>query len=145
MPKTLPFSPREAAALARARRALAKGAFAEVAQSYEQAARARDQDGADGARHWRRALDFWVAARVTSRGLLCAERLLRRRSIGAERGPIDLARGQLQLIAGRPRAAMWAFAQARRSLGRDRDRRRLALMGEAEAKIALGEVHEARA
>jgi tetratricopeptide (TPR) repeat protein len=145
MIKTLPFSPREAAALARARRALARGAFAEVAQNYEQAAQAREEDRADGTRHWRRALDFWVAAREPARGLACAKRLLRAPSAPRERGAVQIAEGQLLLIAGKPRAAMRAFSQARRHLGRDRDRRRLALMGEAEAKIALGDVEEARA
>lgn len=145
MPKSFSLSPQESLALARARRALARGAFADVARRYEQAARAREKDGGDGSRHWRRALDFWVAAGEAKGGLACARHLLRKRLAPRDRGAVLLAAAQLQLLAGRPRAAIRAFARARALLARDRDRRRLVLIGEAEAKIALGEPLAARA
>jgi tetratricopeptide (TPR) repeat protein len=147
MPRTFSLSPRESTALAAARRALARGAFAEVARRYEQAAQAREKDSAgdDGHRHWRRALDFWVAAGETRGGLACARRLLRRRLAPRDRGAVLLAAAQLQLLAGRAHEALRHFGRARVLLARDRDRRRLALMGEAEAKIVLGDPLAARA
>jgi hypothetical protein len=145
MPKTFTLSPGEVTALAAARRALARGAFAEVARRYEQAAQAREKDAGDAGRHWRRALDFWVAAGETRRGLACARRLLRQRLAPRDRGAVLLAAAQLQLAAGRVREALRHFGRARTLLARDRDRRRLALMGEAEARIVLGEPLAARA
>ncbi|HKA24776.1 MAG TPA: CHAT domain-containing protein [Candidatus Eisenbacteria bacterium] len=145
MTKSFSLSPRESAALAAARRALAEGALAEVARHYEEAARARARDGGDDKRHLRRALDFWVAAGESTRGLACARKLLAARGSAKDRGPVYLAAAQLELLAGRPRRALRAFASARQDLGRDRDRRRLAQMGEAEARIALGEPLAARA
>src|SRR5262245_19573119 len=144
MPKTFSLSPQESRALAAARRALAQGAFADVARRYEQAALAREKDGDDGTRHWRRALDFWVAAGEPKGGLVCARRLLRERLAPRDRGAVLLASGQLQLVAGRARDALRDFGKARTLLARDRDRHRLALLGEAEAKIALGEPLAAR-
>ena len=144
MPKTLSLSPQESRALAAARRALARGAFAEVARRYEQAARAREDDGGEGNRHWRRALDFWVAAGESRGGLACARLLLRRRLAPRDRGAVFLGSGQLQLAAGRAREAIRDFGKARALLSGDRDRRRLALLGEAEAKVALGEPLAAR-
>jgi CHAT domain-containing protein len=144
MPKTFSLSPQESQALAAARRALARGAFADVAHRYELAARAREKDGGDGSRHWRRALDFWVAASEPKGGLACARHLLGRRLAPRDRGAVLLAAGQLQLLSGRPRQAIHDFARARALLARDRDRRRLVLIGEAEAKIALGEPLAAR-
>src|SRR5262249_37366621 len=144
MTKTFSLSPEESLALAAARRALARGAFADVARRYEQAARAREKDGGDGNRHWRRALDFWVAASEPRSGLACARLLYRRRLAPRDRGAVYLAAGQLELVAVRARESMRDFAKARTLLARDLDRRRLALMGEAEAKMALGEPLTAR-
>src|SRR5262245_54224603 len=145
MAKPISLSPHESAALAAARRALARGDFAEVAARYEQPARARDKARADGTRHWRRALDFWVASGQARSGLACARRLLAKRLEPRERGQVVLAGGQLHLMSGRPRQAGREFAKAARLLAHDRDRKRQAIMGEAEARIALGDAQSARA
>ena len=144
MPKPVSLSPRESSALAAARRALAAGRLAEVARRYEDAARAREAAGESPLRHRRRALDFWVEAGETGRGLACARSLLRARLTGAERGAVGLAVARLHLLAGHARKAALHFARARRLLGRDRERARQAALGEAQARVEGGEVVAAR-
>jgi tetratricopeptide (TPR) repeat protein len=132
----------ELRALSNAREALARGHLEEVAESYLQAARARERADEDPFPHYLKALEFWSAADHPQSGVALSRRMLKRRDrkLSRHRPLLRLRLAQLLGQLRRYAEAKNEFRLALKALSRRDTQSLQAGLGLAGSYLRLGEL-----